>query len=82
MGMVGCWRGGDTWWGISERQTPFERGISSRAVESMRYSIYGGLMVFENVVGENLREKRGREMVEIGWQRIFGRAETFGGEII
>jgi hypothetical protein len=34
--MVGCWRGGETWWGISERGTPSEIGIGDRSNQSMR----------------------------------------------
>ena len=58
MGMVGCWRGGDTWWGISEREAPYEIDNLSRTVEAMRYSSNRSVLVFENVVGENFASKR------------------------
>jgi hypothetical protein len=52
--MVGCVRGGDTWWGILERGTPYELNRSDLPQSRSRY--YIGFEEVGMFVAKNLRK--------------------------
>jgi hypothetical protein len=85
--MVGCGKGGESWWGISGRRTPFEIGTVSRGDQNMRYFWYNNCVVLEKLFGENLVKFRKTRnvsdaLVAIGRsERTFCRVEIFGLKI-